>query len=98
MIADPSGILMWYNAGTALAPRWITVRGSSKLEGYHSHLHAVLGAGSNYSPELAHALITWFNFRWNIQRGIQNRGDTDFHSFRWWDLQECKVNEIKIDF
>lgn len=51
---------------------WITKRGSSKLEGYHAHLNAVL-SGNNYSPELADCLIALFNLRWNIARGIENR-------------------------
>ena len=42
--------------------RFIGVRGTSQLEGYHKHL-IDLFVGSNYSAELAGALVTMFNFR-----------------------------------
>jgi hypothetical protein len=39
------------------------VRGSSQLEGYHSHLGDAL-PGTNYSSLLAGALLTFFNYRY----------------------------------
>jgi hypothetical protein len=44
-------------------PRYIAVRGTSQLEGYHHHL-ADLFVGTNYSAYMAGALTTYFNFRW----------------------------------
>lgn len=93
LFADPAPVdAMWYNRkeGTGQAAQWITVRGSSKQEGYHAKLHAVL-VGSNYSPALAHVLCMWFNYRWNIDRGIQNRGDPDYKTYRLWDLQTTQA-------
>eukprot|EP00884_Botryococcus_braunii_P002320 jgi/Botrbrau1/12089/Bobra.0186s0013.1 len=43
-------------------PKYITVRGTSKLEAYHRHLHAVLD-GANNSPVMADALVFEFNYR-----------------------------------
>jgi hypothetical protein len=43
-------------------PRYIAMRGTSQLEGYHKHL-IDLFVGSNYSALLAGALVTMFNFR-----------------------------------
>lgn len=43
-------------------PKYIAVRGTSQLEGYHKHLIDLL-VGFNYSSLLAGALITMFNFR-----------------------------------
>mgnify|MGYP001810958313 CR=1 FL=1 len=43
-------------------PRYLAVRGTSQLEGYHHHLADLL-VGANYSAYLAGALVTYFNFR-----------------------------------
>jgi hypothetical protein len=43
-------------------PKYIAIRGTSQLEGYHKHLIDLL-VGYNYSSLLAGALITMFNFR-----------------------------------
>ena len=51
-------------------PKYITVRGTSKLEAYHRHLHAVLD-GANNSPEMADALVFEFNYRWTMKAGIK---------------------------
>jgi hypothetical protein len=42
--------------------RYVAMRGTSQLEGYHKHL-IDLFVGANYSAELAGALVTMFNFR-----------------------------------
>lgn len=63
-----------------------TKRGTSKLEGYHAHLHDVL-SGNNYSGELAHVLIMFFNFKWNIRRGVENLQWQDFISCDLWRLE-----------
>eukprot|EP00884_Botryococcus_braunii_P003082 jgi/Botrbrau1/12775/Bobra.0238s0013.1 len=57
------------NRNAAGVPKLITVRGTSKLEAYHRHLHEVLD-GANNSPEMANALILEFNFRWTMKAGI----------------------------
>ncbi len=57
--------------------KWMAIRGTSKLEGYHKHLNRLLTCG-NITPELAGALICHFNGRWNIDRGVENKGETDY--------------------
>jgi hypothetical protein len=42
--------------------RYVAVRRTSQLEGYHRHL-IELFVGANYSASLAGALVTMFNFR-----------------------------------
>lgn len=74
--------------------KWIVKRGSSRLEGYHSHLHDVL-TGNNYSSELAWALISIFNFRWNVKRAIDNAGHEDFGSFKLWDIEA--INKLAAE-
>ena len=44
-------------------------------------------SGNNYSSDLAWALTTIFNFRWNVKRAIDNAGQEDFGSFKLWDIQ-----------
>lgn len=43
--------------------KFVCVRGTSQLEGYHKHLAALL-VGTNYSALLAGALIIMRNYRW----------------------------------
>ena len=43
-------------------PRYLTVRGTSQLEGFHHHLNNLL-VGANYSPYLAGALTQLFVYR-----------------------------------
>lgn len=43
-------------------PRYVAMRGTSQLEGFHKHLISLF-VGANYSAELAGALVTMFTFR-----------------------------------
>lgn len=70
-------------------PQFKSVRGTSKLEGYHKHLNSLF-AGGNCSPELADALLTIFNYRWNITCGITNRGERDYGMFDHFLLEEMQ--------
>lgn len=49
--------------GPGRMKRYIAVRGTSQLEGFHHHLADLL-VGSNYSAALAGALVTIHNYRW----------------------------------
>lgn len=63
--ADPLPVEKMYirvQQGEGRMPRFIAIRGTSQLEGYHKHLIDLL-VGYNYSALLAGALITMFNFR-----------------------------------
>ncbi|KAK9819638.1 hypothetical protein WJX72_000612 [[Myrmecia] bisecta] len=76
--ADPDSVVNMYHAipvGGRI--KWLAVHGSSKLEGYHRHLNALLSV-ANTSPALAEALIDCFNGRWNIDSGIRNKGGVDY--------------------
>jgi len=42
--------------------RYVAMRGTSQLEGYHKHLIDMF-VGANYSADLAGALVAMFNFR-----------------------------------
>ncbi len=91
LYADPMELeAMYYNRSQNPAkPEWITVRGSSKLEGYHPHLHACL-PGTNYSPYLADAIITLFNFSWNYKRSVTNAGQEDHGFPDLWMLEQMQ--------
>ncbi len=78
---------MYYNrSGNSGKPHWITLRGSSKLEGYPPHLHACL-PGTNYGAVLAEAIVTLFNFEWNQKRSVQNGGATNHQFYDLWLLE-----------
>lgn len=70
-------------------PTFIGIRGSSKLEGYHRYLNALL-SGGNYSAELAGALIALFNYRWNYDCAVQNMGAADWGMYDHWLLEEMQ--------
>ncbi len=59
------------------------VRGSSKLEGYHPHLHKVF-PGTGYSPDLGGSLVMLFNGQWSLERADDNGvGPAYGHSEPW---------------
>lgn len=77
--------LMYYQVKSANGKvRWIAIRGTSKLEGLHKHFNKLLTCG-NIGCELAGVLICHWSGRWNIDRGIQNKGDVDYgmYDHRW---------------
>ena len=64
-------------------PHWVTVRGTSKLEGYHPHLARAL-PGTGYSPDTAGGIFALFNMQWNLKRGVENKGDPDTGTVEPW--------------
>ena len=64
-------------------PDWVTVRGTSKLEGYHPHLARAL-PGTGYSLDTAGGIFALFNMQWNLKRGVQNKGDPDTGTVEPW--------------
>ncbi len=79
----PLGDMYYNRSKDAGKPDWITVRGTSKLEGYHPHLDHVL-PGTGYAPDSAGGIITLFNMQWSVKRGIQNKGDPDIGTIEPW--------------
>ena len=57
--------------------RVITVRGSGKLEGFHKHFNGLLSSG-NTDPSTAGSLMCHFVGDWNVDRAVDNLGETDF--------------------
>lgn len=83
-------------------PRFIAIRGCSKLEGYHPTLAETVSCGNNHSPELADDLVLYDNYLYNVDRGIKNRGDADFGTYHLWELEEirdiCAEKGWPVDF
>ena len=78
---------MYYNRSKDPAkPEWITVRGTTKLEGYHPHLEGTL-PGTGYAADSAGGIFALFNMQWSVKRGIQNKGDPDIGTAEPW-MQE----------
>jgi hypothetical protein len=77
--------------------KYLCLRGTSQLEGYHAHLNALL-KGSNYSPRMADALIKLFNFRFSVTAGVSNRGQPNFGMFNFPLLQAVKDLCIKKEW
>ena len=64
-------------------PDWVTVRGTSKLEGYHPHLARAL-PGTGYATDTAGGIFSLFNMMWNLKRGIENCGQPDHGCTEAW--------------
>ena len=61
-----------------LAPhRWLCMRGTSQLEGFHAKLARLL-PGDFVSAKLADAIILSYLHRWNMQRRRRYGGEADF--------------------
>lgn len=75
-ISDVTGIPLYVAAGkdpeTGLTT-YRSIRGTNGTEGYHRHMLEIL---SRYcaSPRLLHELLMMFNYRWNINMAVKNRG------------------------
>ena len=57
--------------------RWISIRGSSKLEGFHKYANTVLSSGQT-GAKLAAALLCNFVGRWNTDRGVANSNQRSY--------------------
>ena len=65
---------------------FMTIRGTSHLEGYHRWLKACI-SGSQLSPDLFRDLLAHFNYRWNIRCGVRNLGDRDYSTYSRWEVE-----------
>ena len=68
--ADPLSVedMYYRRKSNPQNPDWVTVRGTSKLEGYHPHLARAL-PGTGYSPDTAGGIFALFNMQWNLKGG-----------------------------
>lgn len=72
--------------------KFIGLRGTSKLEGFHCHLAKVL-QGNRFSPEVAGALMADFTHGWNIDRAITNKqGTVDYGCYDTQLLE--RINDL----
>ena len=52
----------------------------------------MLREASQYSAELASELMRFFAFKWNVQRGIDNNGETDYGTLNYPLLEKlCRL-------
>lgn len=75
---------------TAKMPRLIAVRGTSQVEGFHPSLHASLSA-SNIGVRLANCVLRELRYRYNTDRGVDNRGDRDFFTYEHRRIESIKT-------
>lgn len=92
LYADPPGVHMdiCVSKSGAKTPRYITARGSSRLEGYHPLLHATITA-SNTGVRLANCLMRELRYQFNIDRGVANRGERDLCTYEHRQTESIKV-------
>ena len=83
--ADPLSVedMYYRRKSNPQNPDWVTVRGTSKLEGYHPHLARAL-PGTKYSPDTAGGIFALFNMQWNLKRGVENKGYPDTGTVEPW--------------
>lgn len=75
---------------TAKTPRLIAVRGTSQVEGFHPSLHASLSA-SNLGVRLANCILRELRYRYNTDRGVDNRGDRDLFTYEHRRIESIKA-------
>ena len=86
-LSDIPGMPMYYERETKSGfPRYVTLRGTSQLEGYHRWLRACI-SGSQLAPGLFSDLLLHFNYRWNVRCGIRSRGERDQATYSHWVLE-----------
>ena len=87
-LSDIPGLQMYRqrNVGKDGLPEYVTIRGTSQLEGYHRWLRACI-SGSQLSPRLFKDLLAHFNYRWNIRSGIKNLGQEDWATYSHWEIE-----------
>ena len=71
-------------------------RGTSALEGLHRAIRRVF-SGFAVGPELGFYLLTEFFYDWNIMRGIDHRGESDFGHKNYQLLEELSLLQIEQD-
>jgi hypothetical protein len=89
-LTDPPNETCFINIGTIETPKYITIRGTSQLESFHSKIRSILH-GPTTSRHLLHALVFDFIYRWNIRKAEKNR---NMNSLRIYDPQ--LANDLKI--
>ncbi|GLC69996.1 hypothetical protein PLESTF_000910800 [Pleodorina starrii] len=91
-ISDPPDFAMHINLerDDKKPPRWLVLRGTSSVEGFHSHFHSLL-QGYNTSPELAVHIMSLFLGRWNRDQSFKH-GDADYGMYDYDLLQ--RVNDL----
>ena len=76
-LSDPPGVPLYVFKGwnTLGLKVYRCLRGTNSLEGYHRHYRRVRRVfHSCLSPAFAHLKLRWYNYRWNMDRGISNVG------------------------
>ena len=72
--------------------RYRTLRGTSHLEGYHSHLHKATRDAPNHGPVLATALLRDLNHRFSIDSATKNVQGEEYHGcYTPWVLDEINT-------
>lgn len=92
MLADPEGVNMYIcvTKPTAKMPRLIAVRETSQVEGFHPSLHASISA-SNMGVRLANCVLRELRYRYNTDRGVDNRGNRDLYTYEHRKIESMKV-------
>lgn len=84
-VSDPPQCPMYFEGGAGVR----TVRQTSQLEGFHNPLFHMFGsAGCNC--RLGHLLTMDFAFKWNVDRGVEHRGDFDFGHYEHWRMHDVQ--------
>ncbi len=90
LTADPPDRTMHVNVEAAgKPPKWVTLRGTSALEGFHKHFHDLLVGGKN-SQEYSESIFKIYIHRWNRKQSFKHDKASSYGTFDYPLLQ--KVN------
>jgi len=101
--SDPLSVdEMYLHLNGGKKDKFIGLRGTSKLEGFHCHLAKVL-QGNRCSAELAGAMMADFTHNWNIDRAVTNKkGTIDYGCYDTMLLEKinglCEVLKLPPQF
>ncbi|KAG7674408.1 hypothetical protein NADE_008166 [Nannochloris sp. 'desiccata'] len=93
---------MFLRLNSGKKDKFMGLRGTSKLEGFHCHVAKVL-QGNIFSPELVGAMLAEFTHVWNMKRAIANKqGTIDYGCYDTMLLEEingiCKELQLPLQF
>jgi hypothetical protein len=71
--SDPPGLDMYVNRGTERSPRYVSRRGTSSLESFHSMLNAA-AKENNINLQTLHLKLADMICHWNLRAGINSYG------------------------
>ena len=91
-LCDPDGVEVYVNIGSDDSPVYLTMRGTSPLEGKHAEMVRELTSCGTMSFELADLRLLFKVFRDNIDAAVKNRkSGFGYGDYNMWRIESIKT-------